>query len=392
MRVVCACLPGYGHLHPMVPLARALTAAGHDVAFATERRFCLRAERAGFRAFPAGIGSGRVFERTLARPDAAPPDDPWRFGAQMFAAVAAPAKAADLVGIVERWRADLVVHDVTDFAGPIAAAHGGIPSVAHGLGPLFPIEFFRLAAELVARAWLEWDLPPPSLGGLFGAAYLDVCPPRLQSATLAEIAPVTHPLRPVPFDAVEGEHLPAWADRLDPRPTVYVTLGTVDNGAPGVIEAAVAGLREEPVNLVVSVGPDRDPAELGPQPPHVRVERYVPQSLLFPRCDVVVTHGGSGTVLAALAHGLPLLVLPQGANQFWNADRCVELGVGLRLAAGDVSPDAIRDRVETLLGVRAFRDAAVGMAAEIAAMPGPDEAVGLLEALAATGPPCHTGR
>jgi UDP:flavonoid glycosyltransferase YjiC (YdhE family) len=118
----------------------------------------------------------------------------------------------------------------------------------------------------------------------------------------------------------------------------------------------------------------------------------VPQSLLFPRCDVVVTHGGSGTVLAALAHGLPLLVLPQGANQFWNADRCVELGVGLRLAAGDVSPDAIRDRVETLLGVRAFRDAAVGMAAEIAAMPGPDEAVGLLEALAATGPPCHTGR
>ena len=370
----------------MVALGRALQEAGHEVAFATERRFCHRAERAGFRSFAAGIGPGRVLEGTLALPDAASPEDAWRFGAQMFAAVAAPAKVPDLVMVLERWHPDLVVHDVTDFAGPVAAARAGVRSVAHGLGPLFPIEFFRHGADLVAPLWREWGVTPGPLGGMFASGYLDICPPSLQSPTIDDIGPVAHPLRPVPFDALPGDSLPAWADGLGPRPAVYVTLGTLDNHAPGVLEAAVAGLRDEPVELIVTVGPDRDPAELGPQPPHVHVEPYVPQSLLFPHCDAVVTHGGSGTVLAALAHGLPLLLLPQGANQFWNAERCAEVGVGLRLLPHDVGPEAVRRVVRALLACGSYRHAAARVAAEMAALPGPEERVGLLEDLARAGP------
>src|SRR5438045_2047950 len=124
MRVLCTCVPGYGHLHPMVPVARALQAAGHEVAFATEQRFCGRVEAAGFGAFPAGLGSGVVFERTLALPDVAGPgpENAWRFGAQMFAAVAAPAKVPELLAVIERWSPGIVMHDVTDLAGPVAAA------------------------------------------------------------------------------------------------------------------------------------------------------------------------------------------------------------------------------------------------------------------------------
>src|SRR5437588_1342568 len=111
----------------MVPLASALEAAGHEVAFATEERFCRRVGQAGFRAFPAGLGPGRVAERTLALPEVASlgPEDAWRFGAEMFAAVAAPAKVPDLVGVIEAWEPRLMIHDVTDFAGPVAAAHAG---------------------------------------------------------------------------------------------------------------------------------------------------------------------------------------------------------------------------------------------------------------------------
>lgn len=391
MRVLCTCVPGYGHLHPMVPISRALVAAGHEVAFATEERFCPRVEQAGFTAFPAGIGPGKVAERTMTLPGAAGlgPEDAWRFGAQMFAAVAGPAKVPDLVGIIDQWEPDLVIHDVTDFAGPVAAAHAGIPWAAHSLGPLFPMEFSRVGAELVAPLWDEWGATPGPLGGMFASAYLDICPPSLQSADIAEVGPVVHPLRPVPFDAVGGEALPGWVDDLASRPTVYVTLGTLDNDAPGVIEAAVEGLRDEPINLIVTVGPGRDPGELGPQPPNVHIERYVPQSLLLPRCDVVVAHGGSGTTLAALAQGLPLLVLPQGANQFWNAERCATLGVGIRLLPEAVSPEAVRNGVHALLEQPGYRLRALGLAAEIATMPGPEAAVVLLEALAADRPPCR---
>jgi UDP:flavonoid glycosyltransferase YjiC (YdhE family) len=380
VRALVTCLPGYGHVHPMVPLARALRDAGHQVAFATERRFCPRITAAGFRAFPAGIGPGQVLERALALADAAPPADTSRFGAQMFAAVAAPAKLPELVAVVDGWRPDLVLYDVTDYAGPLAAALAGIPAVAHALGPLFPAELTRLGTELGAPLWRQWGATPPVKP--FGATYLDICPPALQSPGIADIASTVQPLRPVPFDSVAGEALPAWVADLAPRPTVYVTLGTVDNDAPGVIEAAVAGVRDEPVNLVVTVGPNRDPAELGPQPPTVHVERYVPQSSLLPHCDVVVSHGGSGTTLAALAHGLPLLLLPQGANQFENAARCAALGAGIRLLPEETDAHAVREAVRALLDDSRFRASAAGVAAQIRAMPAPAEVAPVLEALA----------
>ena len=388
MRVLCTCVPGYGHFHPMVPGARALESQGHEVAFATETRFCARVERAGFRAFPAGIGPGVVLERTLALPGGAVsgPEDAWRFGAAMFGGVAAPAKVPDLVATIQAWKPQLVIHEVTDFAGPVAAAHTGVPVAAHGLGPLFPIEFFERGAEAVAPLWREWGLTPGPFGGMFASAYLDICPPSLQSPDLERIGSVVRPVRPVPFDAVPGERLPPWADQLAAdRPTVYVTLGTLDNEAPGVIEAAVQGLRDEPVNLVVTVGPNRDPDELGPQPPNVHVERYVPQSLLFPRCHAVVSHGGSGTTLAALGHALPMVVLPQGANQFWNAARCAALGTAVTLLPGEITPDTVRRAVRTVLAVPSYKQRAAALAAEIAAMPGPEEAVPVLASLAAGG-------
>jgi UDP:flavonoid glycosyltransferase YjiC (YdhE family) len=382
VRVLCTCLPGYGHVHPMVPLARALRDAGHQVAFATEERFCRRVEQAGLRAFPAGIGPGQVLARTLASAGAGPPDDPASFGARMFAGVAAPAKVGDLVRTMDSWPTDLVIHDATDFAGPVAAAHAGVPAVAHSLGPMFPLALYALGAEIVSATWEAWGVTPGPFGGMFGAAYLDICPPALQSPELAGTGADVLPLRPVAFDAVAGEVLPSWVDELPPLPTVYVTLGTVDNGAPGVMEAAIAGLRDEPLNVVVTVGPDRDPAELGPQPAGVHVERYVPQSALLPRCSAVVSHGGSGTMLATLAHALPLVLLPQGANQFANTDRCVAAGVGVRLLPEEVDPVAIRDAVRAVLDEPDYREQARAVAVEIDRMPAPADLVGPLEEIA----------
>ena len=385
VRVLLTCVPGYGHFHPMAPVAQGLSADGHEVAFATAERFCARVAKAGFRAFPAGLAPGQMVERTLELPDVAGagPDDAWRFGAQMFAAVAGPAKVPDLIGVLDDWRPDLLIHDVTDFAGPVAAAHAGIACAAHSLGPMFPLEFYRLGAELVAPVWQEAGRTAGPFAGMFGSVYLDICPPSLQSADIASVGATVRPMRPVPFDAVGDEALPSWVDELTAQPTVYVTLGTLDNDAPGVLEAVVDGLRDERMNVIVTVGPTRDPDELGTQPPNVRVERYVPQSLLLPHCDAVVAHGGSGTTLAALAHGLPMVLLPQGANQFWNAERCATLGAGIRLLPGDVDARSVRRAVTALLDHPGFRHHARELSAEIDRMPPPAALVPALEALAA---------
>jgi UDP:flavonoid glycosyltransferase YjiC (YdhE family) len=124
----------------------------------------------------------------------------------------------------------------------------------------------------------------------------------------------------------------------------------------------------------------------GPPPANVRVEGFIPQSALLPHCDAVINQGGTA-ILPILAHGLPLLILPQAANQFHNAEACVAAGVARELLPGDVAPDAVRAAVRALLEEPDHGDRARQVAREIDQMPGPEEGVRLLERLAAQRSP-----
>ena len=99
---------------------------------------------------------------------------------------------------------------------------------------------------------------------------------------------------------------------------------------------------------------------------------------MLPSCDVVISHGGSGTTLGALAHGLPMLLVPQGADQFDNAERCKEAGAAIVLAPDEVTPVAVRDALEQLLADPAFARGGT-VAAEIGSMPTPAEAAVAVE-------------
>jgi UDP:flavonoid glycosyltransferase YjiC (YdhE family) len=145
------------------------------------------------------------------------------------------------------------------------------------------------------------------------------------------------------------------------------------------LRAAVAGLGALDVDTLVTVGPDGDPAALGPLPRSVRVERFVPQGALLPHLDVVAHHCGSGTMLGALSHGLPQLAMPHGADQFTNAQALAGSGAGRRLLPEEITPEAVADVVGALLVEPGYRDAAGRIAAEIAAMPAPEEVVSELE-------------
>jgi MGT family glycosyltransferase len=156
----------------------------------------------------------------------------------------------------------------------------------------------------------------------------------------------------------------------------------VFNFARPVFDAILAALGDEPVNLILTVGRNVDPDSFGPQPGNVHIARYIPQTLILPRCDAVVAHGGINTVLAALLAGKPLALLPQGSDHFTNAQQCEAWHVGRSVAPGTQSPEGIREAVRAVLGEGAYREGAGRARAEIAALPGPDGAVGLLERLA----------
>ncbi len=386
MRVLATCLPGHGHFNPMLPVAQALAAAGHEVAFATAGDFCPRVVEAGFQAFPAGLSLEHQIEEARRRF----PEQDRLFGAERFetfvprmlGGVAAPARAADLVPLVQRWQPDIVVHDETELAAPLAATVADIPYADHSVGILRPLAMARLAGEALAPTARELGADMGPHAGLYRYLYLDVAPPSLQSAEIDQVN-VAHRMQNVTLAAgSEGAELPAWVAELPDRPVVYVSLGTVFNSrARGVFAEILEGLRSEPVTVILTIGHGNDPAAFGPQPEHVHVERFIPQSQLLPFCDVVVNQGGTA-ILPILAEGLPVLVLPQGANQFHNAQACVAAGVGRRLMPGEVSAEAVRREVRTLLDEPRYRDGARRIAKELAEMPGPGPAVALLERLA----------
>ena len=185
------------------------------------------------------------------------------------------------------------------------------------------------------------------------------------------------PLRPVPYAGEQAVVLPACLGD-DDRPLVYLTLGTVMSQA-AVLTASVESLAGLGVRILVTVGPDGDPAALGRQPSHVTVERYVSQTDILPHCTAVVSHAGSGTFLGALSHGLPQLCLPQAADQFRNARGVVSSGAGLALHPDEATPEAIAHGVRRILVEEPFRAAALGLAEDIRAMPSPAEVVTSLE-------------
>ena len=176
--------------------------------------------------------------------------------------------------------------------------------------------------------------------------------------------------------------LPDWW-RNDEWPLVYLTFGTVVptiGHYPQVYRDAIDALSVLPVRVLVTVGRDCDPAELGPVAPNVHVARWIAQADVMPHAAAMVCHGGSGTVTAAMAAGVPAVVVPFIADQFHNARRIAELGMGLTVEPDDLVrlPDAVR----ALLADRSYRDAAARIAQETNEVPPVDTATAILRALA----------
>jgi UDP:flavonoid glycosyltransferase YjiC (YdhE family) len=387
LRILFTCRPLSGHFEPLLPLAKAARDAGHDVAFASGDPFDGRAEAAGLGAFRVGPGESFRAEWMPRFPGLSTlVGDAMRefFFTEIFANLELVPRAVDLQTVIQEWQPDVVVHEIAELAAPMVCTALGVPYVDVGYGPLAPRSLLEAAGSAVAPHWRARGLEPHPLAGLYRYLYVDPCPPALQSPGLSDVDAV-QPMRTVAVDEASLAR-PAWFDDLPDRPIVYVTLGTIWNRDVRFFEIVMEALRDD-VNLVVTVGSQNDPDAFGAQPSSVVVRRFIPQHEVLPWCGAAVMHGGSGTMLGALAHGVPLLVIPQGADQWANAEQVVASGAGRRLLRDDVSVEVVRGEMSTLLGDRSFSSAAALVRDQIRDMPVPAAAVTRIEALAAASRP-----
>jgi MGT family glycosyltransferase len=161
---------------------------------------------------------------------------------------------------------------------------------------------------------------------------------------------------------------------------VYATLGTVLD-EPKLLTSVLEALSTENVNLIVTVGRGRDFDQLVPRPANARICGYIPQSLLLPRCDVVVAHGGYNTIVGCIDCGVPMVLLPVRGDQVQDAEWCASAGIARALQPGHQTPSLIRDAVRDVLGNAVYRQRATSLREEMHQQRGVDYAVELLEAL-----------
>ncbi len=358
MRVLFTAFGAHGHIRPMLGVAESLADTGHDVLFATSAEFGPLIASCGFAFAEAGLSDAEAMSEAHRRWPETVHTPPQAWTVRMFREIAGPALAADLVGVIREWHPEVIVREEGEHGGRAAAVAHGLPWVTHGWGS---------------------PLAEPTDQSELGAAVLDPCPPSLyvQAPRLHQ----RHSIRP----SAVGEAPPEGRDRTTRR--AYVGLGTAPLfcDRPHVFRAAVTALLELGLGVTVTTGDQELREELeGLDGGRVEASPWVDLARLLPTCRVVVCHGGAGTVLAALAAGVPLVLVPQGApSQARMSAACEARGVARTVRASAAGSAELGVALAEVTSDDRFTSTAAAVAREIAVMPEPSAAVPVLEALVA---------
>jgi UDP:flavonoid glycosyltransferase YjiC (YdhE family) len=367
----------------MVPLAQALQAHGHEVKVATSASFAPDVADAGL----APLAVGRDWVESEAE-RTAPGFTSAGIAGQMDAfANLAEEFLDDLLQL--EWRPDLVIREVTEFGSAVYARLIGARCVIHGITLHPPLGLLRhwvgnTLSALASRADADISIFDDGvLVNHFPPSWLPEQPGGSEALRFFAPAAVT-----------SEDPAPGWVTERDgSRPLVYATLGTVFNGVHVAFEQLLGAADGADFDLLLTVGKNVDPGTLK-GPSNSRIEQFVPQDSILGAVSAVVCHGGMGTVMGALRHGVPLCCIPFGADQPFNAARVEALGCGRSYTTHtptqipipharpeDLQALTLREHVDAVLGKSCYREAAEALAQEIHQLPGIEDEVDLVERL-----------
>ena len=262
------------------------------------------------------------------------------------------------IALADDLRPDLVLHEGLAPVGALAAARRGVPSVLVDALLFDGRELFGAVTrhlDALARRYGLDGLPEP-------ADAVVTAPPSLVGERRGR------PMRYVP--ATGHGDVPEELSRPGRRPVILVSRSTVADPRPdrmmSRVVAAAAGADVE----VVLVRPDRSVARR-PLPPNVTTTDWLPFADVLPHVAGIVHHGGAGTLMAALAAGLPQVVVPGAGDRTVHARLVAARGAGLAVPQDEISTETLH----RLVSDPALRQASQEVAAEIAAMPAPADLV-----------------
>jgi MGT family glycosyltransferase len=370
---------GAGNLVSTLGIARALVAEGHDVRLMGHQSIDDRCGSHGWRFLPL-----QHVERFDNTEELDPADEVARLTATLWCS---GGPAADVRDELDREPADVLLIDSMLWGALCAGQAAGIPTVAlfHSAASLFRagplVDLLAPGLPLVQRLRSELGLAPiDALSDVH-----DACDAAIVATAREFDVPVPLPeqfrfVGPI----LDGPPLTTEVDTIDlppgDEPLVLVSFSTSYQDQLDVLQRTADALADLPVRAVVTTGPSVDPADLKGGA-NTTVARYVQHEQLLPHASLVVTHAGLGTVMSALTHGVPMVCVPMGRDQLFNAAMVERLGAGVALAP-DADQPAIAMAVQTVLGSDEHRTAAAGFAEVIAGYGGAAAAVELLGQIA----------
>jgi UDP:flavonoid glycosyltransferase YjiC (YdhE family) len=394
MRVVFVPLAWTAHYFPMVPLAWAFRAAGHDVRVVSQPPLADAITASGLPGYSVGgdydfmkdfIEMFRMARAQGGRtPDATtlaamPPEQLRMIRNLRFAhhVKAADAMADGLVRFVREWRADMIVADPLMLVAPLAAAVADIPFVRNLWGPDVTRQMGFPGYGMPVEDWPDELVTLYERFGVgiqqdYAAHTVDPCPESIQVPGL----PNRIASRYVPYNGAGT--MPDWL--LDPtdRPRVCVT-GSAGQmsmmGADGFkIPAIVEALAGFDVEIVIAVR-ESDRELVGTTPPGTRVVVGLPLHLLLPTCTAAVHHGGTGAIMTSAACGVPQVILTQVGDQMFAASRLSAVGAAIGISSDEADVDDLKTAIASLLSDSTASDAARDLQEQMLAQAAPAEVV-----------------
>ena len=365
---------GGGNTTPTYALARGLVARGHAVTILGQMAQAEAARDLRAHFVPLGVPDwtpGKSLE-----------EESEAFSALLFG----PAVGEAVLDHIARDPPDVLVVDCMLTSALAAAERASMPSAA-----MVHVLYEQFVAGTMGRRWSAmlsvvnetrrgFGLPPAEspMALLEPMSLVLVACPQAFDASMPVLPKNVRYVGAMLDDPPTAPSASPWP-LADGRPRVLVALSTTCQHQEDVLRRIAAALATLPIEAVITAGPAVDVRAIDPAR-NVAVFRYIAHRTLLPDCALVVTHAGLGAVMAALAHGVPLLCLPMGREQHDNAARVAACDAGLVLTP-DAEVGEISQTIRAMLAAPAYRTAARHMAATIALRDGREAAVDELERL-----------